>query len=336
MDKLLNEYLEQIRIEGPLAETLRAVCCYDFGPWVKPSRRRTFYTQPELTRALSLARHILEKGNMDDITVFLINENVNKPNDVTVFRAPKEQYPRFPINYHVGINALELPEDGKTTYTEMCKVNFAVPVQLFATLFGSALGRFSPYTFNPTILRLHADEVEGMVNLTDYGPTDVLKAAFILKNMELLLPGRDPAEVTITAEFIPTEGMLEHVAGLYGELVTPMMEIHLIQLLDSARFYGATKLFNEHAVAILYDGEETHYFDVTGRTTLKEELLPSSDVIAKAAGNYVEIPEKFKEVMLAADNNDIITFFGGTPSPALSLAPSSPGQESNNFQLDSK
>lgn len=334
MDKLLNDYLQQIDIKGPLAETLRAVCCYDFGPWVKPARRRTFFTPGELSRCLELARAILEEGNMDKVAVFLINENVNDPDHVTVFRAPKEQYPRFPINYHIGLDVLELPEDGKTTYTKMCDANLVVPVQLFATIFGAALGRFSPYTYNPILLKLHADELEGMIDLDDYSATDVLKAAFINRTMEWLFPAAPPADLPITADFIPSEGMLEHFASIWGHYINPVQEMHLIQLLDASRFYGNVKYFDSGATAILFDDESTHYFDISGRVRIENSVQNPNEVMDK--GNYVVIPERYREVMLSAEHNDIVTFFGGTPDPVADLAPQSPGQDAGSFQLDAK
>lgn len=334
MDKLLNEYLQQIDIKGPLAETLRAVCCYDFGPWVKPARRRTFFTATELARCLKLARSIIEAGNMDKIAVFLINENVNDPNSVTVFRAPKEQYPRFPINYHIGLDVLELPEDGKTTYSKMCETDLVVPVQLFATIFGAALGRFSPYTFNPILMKLHADELEGMIDLTDFSATDVLKAAFINRSMEWLFPARCPENIPITVEFIPTEGMLEHFASIWGMDIVPAQEMHLIQLLDSTRYYGNVKYYNPGATAILFDGDSTHYFDISGRVRIENSVQNPGEVMDK--GNYVVIPERFHEVMLSAEHNDIVTFFGGEPDPVTELVPQSPGQDTAGFQLDAQ
>lgn len=336
MDKLLNEHLDNLGIKGPLAEILRFVCCYDFGPWVKPARKRDFFTNGELRRAHKLALRILADGNMDALGIFMINEHVVNPNKLTVFRVPKDQYPRMPINYHIGLNEVEIPEGGETTYENMAENGLFVPVQLFATIFGPALGRHNPWTCNTRLIQLNADEIVTMIDLENPPAVDVLKAAFIFEAMGQLFPGGDVSTMTIDARRIPSVDHLEHFSAIWGDLITPTIESHLIQLLDSARFYGEKKYYEGTPIALLRTDDGVVYVaSKAGFGPVMGELADLAHPETINDGNFVLIPPKFLQVFLDADPASIIGFFGGEPSVDVnSLQLNAPAAGGESFQLD--
>lgn len=315
MDKLLNDHLDMIGIKGPLADTFRAVCCYDFGPWVKPTRRRTFFMEVELKRLVSLAEAILKDGNMDRVQVFMVNEHLNDPRNVTVFAVPREQYPRLPINYHIGLAELEpdMMKGDKIAYEDFVNATHAVPVQLFAAVMGAALSRFDPHVYNSRLMSVLTAEIAEMAPLREFSATDVLKAECIASNLQHFYPGDlDHMDQDITADFIPSEAQLEHMVAVLGDDVTPIMEMHILHMLDAQRFYGENKYFRPNTKAVLVTDTHAVFFSAEGIKSVEHQY----DQPEEEGVHVISINFKYAEVMLAAEEADVIAFFGGEPKAA--------------------
>lgn len=329
MDKLLEMHLERLRIKGPLAEVLQKVCCMDVGPWVKPLRLREFYTSVEMERMLNLANHIARQRSFDGVGLFMIAEDINDIGRAVIYNVPRDQYQRMPYNYHIGLTSDTIEHGALNNYAEALKNTHMVPVGLFATIFGSALGRVDVYSANYTIFESLIAEMAELIDDRAFSGFEILKAVFIERNIKAFHP---QSKERLGVNYIPNIDQLEHYATVYGkDLGVP--ELLFLQMLDAQRFYGDSKYVREDDGAVLFDNpnDVIYILDKFGVVKITAEEYGMNPEKRNQIEHYAVIPEKFLEAILVTDVNEVIHFFGGEVN--LPDAPQSDDLQPGNFQL---
>lgn len=330
MDKLLEMHLDRLKIKGPLAEVLQKVCCMDVGPWVKPLRLREFYTTVEMERMLKLANHIAQQRSFDGVGLFMVAEDINDIGRAVIYNVPRDQYQRMPFNYHIGLTSDTIAHGALNNYAEALKNTHMVPVSLFATIFGSALGRVDVYSANYTIFESMIAEMAEMIDDRDFSGFDILKAVFIERNIKAFHP---QSKIRLGVNFIPNIDQLEHYATVYGkDLGVP--ELLFLQMIDAQRFYGDSKYVGDDDGAVLYDNanERVYILDHHGVLQITSEEYGREPEKRQRIEHYAVIPDKFRESVLAMDTNDVIRFFGGEVNFVQPDLPKD--APASSFQLD--